>query len=120
MAKYNPTQTHKGHPKHNVAGPFGIHAGKQICLKCNCFVKWLSKDFFIVTGRTNINNNNNIITTNNNVIRSVLSSETADTRNDMSLRDSLGYASSLSRTVTAKGESLDSKRIRVNAAEEML
>lgn len=118
MAKYKPVDAHRGHPKQNISGPFGIHGGKQICIKCNCFVKWLRKDFFYVADRTNINNNNNIITTNNNVIRSVLISEPADDHNNMSLRDSLGYATSLSRRVNAKGESPDSEGVRVNAAEE--
>ena len=107
MAKYTPVLEHKGHPKQNIQGPFGVHGGKQVCLKCNCFVKWLPKDFFKQLDRTNINNNNYIITTNNYVIKSVLIDETADHNNDLSLRDFLGQNQ-------AKRESLDS-RVIVNS-----
>lgn len=112
--KYNPVLEHKGHPKKNIPGPFGIHKGKQICLKCNCFVRWLGKDFFYTTDRTNINNNNNIITTNNYVIKSVLiSDEQTDNHNDQSLRDSFGKPQE-------EVELLDSRVIVNSRKEEIL
>lgn len=42
--KKNPHDLHK---KQNIKGPFGPHAGKQICLQCDgAFVTWLPKKYF--------------------------------------------------------------------------
>jgi len=36
---------HMLHPKQIIKGPFGPHAAKLICRKCNVWIKWLPKNY---------------------------------------------------------------------------
>lgn len=63
-------------------------------------------NFFLLQTVTHINNNNNIITT-NNYLKNLLPLA-ANKLTNMSLRDSLGYATSKEVTPIEEGEPLDS------------
>ena len=63
-------------------------------------------NFFYLEMGTHINNNNNIITT-NNYLKNLLPLA-ANKLTNMSLRDSLGYATSREVTPIEEGEPLDS------------
>lgn len=106
----------KQHNHHEVSvhrcKPNSVHFAALRCADCDVHIQWLSKkDFFLLKTGTHINNNNNIITTNNYL--KYLSPEVANKFNGMSLRDSLGFASSCQKT--AKGETPDSEGVRVTA-----
>ena len=46
--KHNPTKKHLDHPAEVRPGA-GPHIAKLHCLKCNVFIKWLSKPEFNLT-----------------------------------------------------------------------
>lgn len=91
----------------NLCKPNSVHYAALVCKDCKKHIQWLSKrDFFLLKTGTHINNNNNTITT-NNYLKNLLPLA-ANKKTNMSLRDSLGYATSQEVQPIREGEPLDS------------